>query len=153
MSHICTYRGMWEIRIRRYTNKGDYCILQISFILMYLWYYRGGIFLVVARGLRFNFLLAPRGGRGEKRRKEGKRKKRIWGQIFEFWRHIFEFWRCIFEFWRHIFECWRQKLKIESFRGVFGGVGGAPRSSGRFMHRCREKIFRISLDISQLTKE
>ena len=37
-------------------------------------------------------------------------------------------------------------------RWIEGGQGGLE-TSGRFRHRCREKVFRTPLDISQLTKE
>jgi len=44
-----------------------------------------------------------------------------------------------------MFEFWRQTLKMLSFRRVWWGVGGSPRTSGRFRHQCREKIFRPPL--------
>jgi len=49
------------------------------------------------------------------------------------------------EFCHHIFEFWCQNRKLSLFEGCVGGVGGSPRTSGKFGHRCLQKIFRSPL--------
>jgi len=51
-----------------------------------------------------------------------------------------------FEFWRHVFEYWCQNCKSCVLEGYGGGMGGSPRTSGRFWHQCRKKKFRPLLD-------
>ena len=52
--------------------------------------------------------------------------------------------------WAPYIWIWRQNWKKRVFsKGGGGEVGGSPRTSGRFRHRCREKIFRPPLENSR----
>ena len=123
-------------------------------------------FLFRARGGRFNFLLTPMGGWvGVKPAARGvflEQSGRFWvvqkfiylnlqSNIWILAPHIrvlavyIWIWRQIFEFRAIYLNFGATNLKLSLFEGFWGGVGGSPRTSGRFGYRCREKIFRPPL--------